>query len=113
MEAVGQLEARRRRQLQVALEKGRKTKQLRQEVDRAVGRVGELIDRLRTLARELDSPVATSPPTPDSTPKAASKPAATRKPAATPKRAATRKPAATGAAPKTAAPRVRSKPTNA
>jgi hypothetical protein len=57
LEALGELEARRRRQLHVALEKGRKTKRHRQQVERAAGRVGELIDRLRTLARELESPV--------------------------------------------------------
>jgi len=64
LEALGELEARRRRQLQVALEKGRKTKRHRQQVDRAVGRVGELIDRLRTLARELESPVPSAAPLP-------------------------------------------------
>jgi hypothetical protein len=62
LEALGELEARRRRQLQVALEKGRKTKRHRQQVDRTVGRVGALIDRLRTLARELESPVASATP---------------------------------------------------
>jgi hypothetical protein len=68
LEGLGELEARRRRQLQVALEKGRKTRRHRQQVDRAVGRVGELIDRLRTLARELDSPVPAAPSKPASKP---------------------------------------------
>lgn len=57
LEAVGELETRRRRQLQAALEKGRKAKRHREAVDRSVARVGILIDRLRTLARELDAPV--------------------------------------------------------
>lgn len=57
LEAVGELETRRRRQLQAALEKGHKAKRHRQAVDRSAARVGVLIDRLRTLARELDAPV--------------------------------------------------------
>ena len=96
LEALGELEARRRRQLQVALEKGRKSKRHRQQVDRAVGRVGELIDRLRTLARELESPVSSATPVPSATP--GPSPVAGPKPA-----------------PKTrtaAAPRTRSKPAN-
>lgn len=79
LEAAGDLEARSRRQLEAALEKGRKSRRPRQEVDRAVARVAKLIERLRLLARELETPV---PPAPQ--PAAAPKPAAT-KPAATPK----------------------------
>ena len=103
LEGLGELEARRRRQLQVALEKGRKTKRHRQQVDRAAGRVGELIDRLRTLARELELPVPAAatvpsapaapagPPIPKATPKPAPKP---RTESAAPTKARVAKPAA-------------------
>lgn len=116
LEALGELEARRRRQLQGALEKGRKTKRHRQQVDRAAGRVGELIDRLRTLAHELDSPVPSSAPSPPAAP------GATPGPKPAPKRKTERAPSATArkteqAAPralaKPATPRSRSKPTTA
>jgi len=112
LEALGELEARRRRQLQVALEKGRKIKRHRQQVDRAVGRVGSLIDRLRTLARELESPVASSTPPGLSAapmPKPAPK---TRTAAAAPATARTTKPAAARTIAEPAAPRTRSKPAN-
>ena len=82
LEALGELEARRRRQLQVALEKGRKTKRQRQQVDRAATRVGELIERLRTLARELESPVPSSASVASTTPGVAAKPAPQKKSAA-------------------------------
>lgn len=91
LEAVGELETRRRRQLQAALEKGHKAKRHRQAVDRSVARVGVLIDRLRTLTRELDAPVprlekpkATAPSKPESEPVAT-----TAKPAARPRTAST------------------------
>ena len=124
LEALGELEARRRRQLHVALEKGRKTKRHRQQVDRAAGRVGELIDRLRTLARELESPVpaaATVPPVAAAPKPAKAKPAATAKAAPKPApkpgtaaavavRTPTRAAAQTPSTP--AASRTRSKPAN-
>jgi hypothetical protein len=115
LEALGELEARRRRQLQVALEKGRKTKRQRQQVDRAVGRVGELIDRLRTLARELESPVppAAAAPSASAVAKPAAKPAPKAKTAAAaPATARKAKPAAARTTAKPAA-RTRSKPANA
>jgi hypothetical protein len=99
LEAAGDLEARSRRQLQAALEKGRKTKRPRQEVDRAVARVAKLIERLRLMARELETPVPPVPepvasPAPVTPPQAA----ASRKPTASPKPAASsRKPRATRA----------------
>jgi hypothetical protein len=115
LEALGELEARRRRQLQVALEKGRKTKRHRQQVDRAVGRVGELIDRLRTLARELESPVPSAAPAPSdapvTTPTAKQAPK-TKAAAAAAARTAKPKPAAPRTPAKPAA-RTRSKPANA
>ena len=111
LEALGELEARRRRQLQVALEKGRKTKRHRQQVDRAAGRVGELIDRLRTLARELESPVPSAAPGSSAVtgPKPAPK---TRTAAAAPATARTTTRAAARTLSKPAAPRTRSKPAN-
>jgi hypothetical protein len=114
LEVVGALEARRRRQLQVALEKGRKTRRHRQEVDRAVGRVGELIDRLRTLARELDSPVPSAAPEPAAKPepKATAATALIGATAASAKAPARRKPVAARPPAKAAPPRQRSKPVN-
>lgn len=106
LETAGEFEVRRRRQLQVALERGRKTKRHRQQVDRAAARVGELIVRLRTLARELESPV---PEAAVATPTVV---AATTRPAkvtAATTTAATTKAATT----KPVARRSRSKPTSA
>jgi hypothetical protein len=104
LEAVGDLETRRRRQLQAALEKGHKARRHRQAVDRSVARVGVLIDRLRTLARELDAPVpravkpkATAPSKPGPKPATVATPAAA-KPTVTAKA----KPAASAAKPKRA-----------
>lgn len=114
LEALGELEARRRRQLQVALERGRKTKRHRQQVDRAVGRVGELIDRLRTLARELESPVPSAAPAPSAAPNLGTKPASkTKTAAAAPAKARKPNAAAVSTAAKPAAPRTGSKPANA
>lgn len=132
LEAAGAVEARRRHQLQVALEKGRKTKRRHRDVEQAAARVVTLIERLRTLARELDSPVPrVGPPatpakaqsartTPKPAVKVASKPAArtTSKPAARPVKApvartapnAASKPAAK-TAPKRTARSVKTPPT--
>lgn len=129
LEALGELEARRRRQLHVALEKGRKTKRHRQQVERAAGRVGELIDRLRTLARELESPVPaaaavlSATPAPSSTlvpsstasaPNSAPKPARTTTTAvAAPAMAPKPSPATARTQSKPAASRARPKPADA
>ena len=110
LEALGELEAKRRRQLQVALEKGGKTKRHRQQVDRAVGRVGELIDRLRTLARELESPVPSATPVRSAARNSAPK---TRNAVAAPATAREAKPAAARTLAKPAARPNRSKPASA